>query len=144
MKRLYSEKPLPPRAQKADGSTRTKEYLTKVAMLVPAEILAGFLGFMTLASAVKNVDVEIVHWGIFLLCLLLTPFYFARQAHKTDPKIEHIMVSTAAFVVWVYATKGEILVPDYFDDALAGIALLAFSLVSGLIPMPEKENGENN
>ena len=141
MSRLYYEEPLHTSAA-AGASSRsatersggTKHFLEKVAKLVPSEIVAGYL---VLVGPVPLVRVGSwkpwLNAAVFLLCLVLTPIYLNRQADPGRPKRTHLIVSTCAFVVWAYATSGALVVGHYYDPAVASIALVGFTLVSGAI-----------
>ena len=135
MSRLYYDRPAT-RAWLASGVDSRKEYLEKVARLIPGEIVAGYL---TLIGFVPLLRQEWPHWafylGIFLLCLILTPFYLNYLADENKPKVTHLIVSTLAFIFWAYAVSGTVLCPNIYDPALASILLICFSLVSGIIPL---------
>lgn len=113
-----------------------KSYLDKVARLVPTEIVAGYLAMIGFLGSFENVSIRIwASLGIFSFCLVLTPLYFYALSEKGRPKIVHLAVSTAAFVIWAYATTGSIVSPQIYHPSVAGILLVAFSLISGLIPL---------
>lgn len=141
MSRLYYEQPVgASAAQGASGRSATERsggagrFLEKVAKLVPSEIVAGYLvliGFVPLVRAESWKPW--IHAAVFLLCLVLTPIYLNRQAEPGKPKRTHLIVSTCAFVVWAYATSGALVVGPYYDPAVASIALVGFTLVSGAI-----------
>src|SRR6202035_52066 len=102
MSRLYYPKPATA-ADLAAGTPQntTKEYLEKVAKLVPSEVLALYLALVGWVPAVK---LAISKWwlyaGCFAICLILTPLYLSKMADKGKPKRMHLILSTAAFVVW--------------------------------------------
>jgi hypothetical protein len=49
----------------------------------------------------------------------------------------HLIISTVAFGIWAYAISGNVVLgPPGFQYALAGIALLLFTFISGFIPLP--------
>jgi|WetSurSiteA1Bulk_404760.scaffolds.fasta_scaffold01202_2 hypothetical protein len=143
MERLYYEKPKvvsdEPQAE-VPPTGGFSEYLTKVALLIPSEIIAGYLTMIGLVSAIKNQQVQsISYWVILAACLGLTPWYLNKVATKGKPKIKHIIISTVGFVVWAYVTTGESLLgtiaPSFYDGAIASIILILFSLVSAKIPL---------
>src|SRR3990172_61198 len=119
MGRLYYEAPPGP-AMGVDTGKGEKKYLEKVASLVPAEIIAGYLTLVGIVPLIRN---EALHswfyWAILVLCLGLTPIYLNAQAEKGKPKKRHLIVSTFAFVFWAYATSGAVIVPVLYDAAIA-------------------------
>ncbi len=132
MSRLYYE----PISAQSEESPGTKQYLEKVAKLVPSEVIAGYLAIVGFIAAVGDADARLwLGWAAFALGLVLTPFYLNTQAEPDRPKRNHLILSTVAFVVWAYAVSGATLLPDFHTDAVASIVLIAFSLVSGIIPL---------
>ncbi|MGV7107154.1 hypothetical protein [Flavobacterium sp. U410] len=142
MGRLYYEKqqnPMQPKAFAGEGKG-FNEYLDKVARLVPSEIIAGYLTMVGLVGAVKNTQAQnIITWIVFTIGLILTPYYLNKVAEGDKPKRNHLILSTIAFLVWAYVTTGkqlsETISPNIFDQAIASIILVAFSLISAIIPL---------
>jgi hypothetical protein len=119
-----------------DEGPSVRSYLEKVAKLVPSEVIAGYLTLIGFVSAVKDTSIHgLLYVIIFLFCLVLTPIYFRLQADKGKPYLVHLTLSTLAFAVWAYATSGDRVFPQAYDPAIASIVLVAFSLISGAIPL---------
>jgi hypothetical protein len=111
-------------------------YLEKVAKLVPSEILAGYVTLIGFVPLVHQTAAQPwLYAAIFVTCLGLTPVYLNAQAEHGKPKRNHLVLSTAAFIVWAYSISGSVLVPSIHDPAVASICLVAFSLVSGVVPL---------
>ena len=142
MSRLYYDKKTDPQTQKGvappTNTSNGKEYLEKVAKIVPSEIIAGYLALVGLVPSIglgESVE-KGFYYGIFILCVILTPIYFKAQSDKTKPTPTiHIILSTVAFVIWAYSTTGDKIVHDFFNAAIASIVLAAFSLITGKIPL---------
>ena len=143
MARLFYETPklvkgiLPKKEPEAENTQSAPlKYLEKVSKLVPSEIVAGYIA---LVGLVPNIRLELVRpWiylVVFVLCLVLTPIYLNLQADSGKPKRNHLLVSSIAFIVWAYTISGSIIIPQFYDSALASIGLIVFSLVSGAIPL---------
>ncbi|WP_421943350.1 hypothetical protein [Pedobacter sp.] len=145
MSRLYYETPKPKGLDKylenkQGGDKPASEYLSKVAALVPSEIIGGYLAMMGFAETFKtDQQYPFVIWGIFLFGFIATPFYLNKMAEAGKPKIKHIIVSTFAYLFWVYITSGEVLQGTVTDIAyhtgIASILLIAFSIVSGFVTL---------
>lgn len=144
MARLYYEKQTASNQMGTladEGSDKgVSDYLEKVARLVPSEVVAGYLTMIGFVGSIKSVQVQnVTTWIIFGLGLILTPIYLNNVAEADKPKRNHIILSTVAFVVWAYVTSGQQLMqtiaPGIFDQAIASIVLVAFSLVSAVVPL---------
>jgi hypothetical protein len=122
--------------EQGGSSPEVKSFLEKIAKLIPSEVIAGYITLIGLLTALKNPGMRPVFYAIaFILCLVLTPIYLNYQADPGKPKKIHLIVSMFAFVVWAYATSGQQVVPQLYDPAIASFALVAFSLISGAIPL---------
>jgi hypothetical protein len=145
MERLYHEKPSPKEGLLQADAKPIKgpgfsDYLTKVSRLIPSEILAGYLTMIGFVSSIKNQEVQnVVAWIVFAAGLILTPIYLNRVADANKPKRNHLILSTIAFIIWAYVTTGkqllETISPDIFDQSIASIALVLFTLISAVIPL---------
>lgn len=143
MGRLYYEKKNAPNQPKAFAGGEVQgfsDHLDKVARLIPSEIIAGYLTMIGFVGSVKNIQTQnIIAWIVFAMGLILTPFYLNNVADANKPKRNHLILSTIAFLVWAYVTTGKQLLqtisPDIFDQAIASIVLVAFSLISAIIPL---------
>jgi hypothetical protein len=145
MERLYYEKPSPKKTLlQADAEPVSgpnfNDYLTKVSRLIPSEILAGYLTMIGFVSSIKNQEVQnVVAWIVFAAGLVLTPIYLNKVADANRPKRNHLILSTIAFIIWAYVTTGkqllETISPDIFDQSIASIALVLFTLISAVIPL---------
>jgi hypothetical protein len=122
--------------ERADSDSEVKSFLEKVAKLVPSEVIAGYITLVGFISASRNASIKVPLYGIaFILCLMLTPIYLNSQAEPNKPKRTHLVLSTLAFIIWAYATSGQQIIPSIYDPAVGSCALVAFSLVSGVIPL---------
>jgi hypothetical protein len=141
MERLHYETkkdPLQPEAFAGRGK-QSSEYLTKISKLIPSEIIAGYLAMFGFVGDIpKNLQTA-VYWLIVMVCLILTPLYLNVVSTPNKPKRNHLIISTIAFVVWVYVTTGKTLQEtisiEPYSHALASIILIAFCLISALIPL---------
>lgn len=142
MGRLYYEKwqdPSQPKTLAKEGQG-IDEYLNKVARLIPSEIIAGYLTMIGFVGSVKDIRTQnVIIWIVFAIGLILTPIYLNKVADAGKPKTNHLIISTLAFLVWAYVTTGkqllETILPNLFDQAIASIILVAFSLISAVIPL---------
>ena len=124
----------------AGDEAPAKEYLEKVAKLIPSEIVAVYLAGVGIIPAIANASVQAyVFWLFLALCTLMTPVYLYRfMRDRTKPKSisrRHALISTAAFLFWAYAVSAGVLPSGWHDGAISSLLLLTFSLVSGAIPL---------
>lgn len=142
MGRLYYEKKYDPTQARAIAGNEQgfSDYLDKVARLIPGEIIAGYLTMIGFVGSIKNIQMQnVIAWIVFAIGLILTPIYLNNVAEADKPKKNHLILSTIAFLVWAYVTTGkqlsETISPDIFEQAVASIILVAFSLISAIVPL---------
>jgi hypothetical protein len=133
MSRLFYDKTLLITGGGGEGS---KDYLEKVAKLIPTEIIAAYVALLGFVPLIRNGNLHgWFYWAIFLFCSAMTPIYLNWQAEKDQPKKRHTIISTAAFVIWAYSVSGATVIPGLYDAAIGSILLVVFSLISGKIPL---------
>ena len=140
MNRLVEPRPRGAKTQLLSGTTRDS-YLERVAKYVPAEIVAAYIAIIGFAANVSN-GKQIAMIVAFSVCLIATPLYLWRMGKTSKVKAIHLAVSSLAFVVWAFAAGGTsgVFGPnglDIYDPSWASIALIVFTLVSGLIEPQE-------
>ena len=118
----------------ATAQEAAQDTLEKVAKLIPAELITGYSGLISLSANFQNSIARNVGFLLsFLLCGTLTSVYLNKMAEAGKPKTIHLIESTAAFVVWAYFTSGRQVIPEFFSSTVAMILLLLFTLVSATI-----------
>lgn len=137
MSRLVEAKPRGAKFSAADSDgSAFKEYLERVAKYVPSEIVAGYVTINGIIPGAPIGTQKYLTFGNFFLCWILTPFYLYKMANRGEPRAKHMAVSTVAFLVWAYAVVGQMGIfgsayLNWYNVALATIALVVFTLVSG-------------
>lgn len=142
MGRLVDPKPASGRLFASDApQDAVKEYLERVARYVPAEIIAAYLTGLPVISGSTDPDTTLrttLYAVLFVGCLLLTPFYFRFMARPGQPKRLQMLVSAIAFCVWAYSLQGLFEDIGIYQEAVAALALIFFSLISGLVAPTEE------
>lgn len=119
----------------AKGSSAA-DTVERVAKYIPGEVLAGYLAITALVESGTTPDTdERTTWLVAagLIGLVFTPLYLNKLARPGWPKRLHIVVGTAAYIVWTYALKGAWAELDMYDALLAGVLLIVFTLITGLL-----------
>ena len=141
MSRLVRPRPASGRFfSEGSQSDAVKEYLERVAKYVPAEIIAAYLTALPIIKGTTDdgENLRTVLYGvIFAVCLILTPFYFRFMAQPGEPKRLHMAISCVAFVVWAYSLGGLFDDIGVYHEGVSALALIIFSLFSGLIAPTE-------
>jgi hypothetical protein len=127
------------RPQSTAGGPPPDNYAARIVKYVPADIVAAWLALVALLSPGGTAHRGLL-WALFAVLLLLTPIWtvrVTRQEGRSPARIQ-AAVTTAAFVVWVFATGAPFAWLDFYDPAYGGAAIVVFTLGTGLItPTPD-------
>jgi hypothetical protein len=122
----------------AGGASTGDNYLARILKLIPAEVVASYTGIFNLIDGLPKAWQPNWYWGIVLFFWISTPVVLLLIGKREGrlPSIAHLIISTIAFGVWAYAVSGNVVLGSpLFQPALAGMALLLFTFISGLIPL---------
>lgn len=85
---------------KSKNETENDSYVNQIIKLIPVDIVGVYLGITKLLSTWEE-SYPIIQTSIFLIILIITPFYLKRADSQID--IRHIVVSTISFAVWAFS-----------------------------------------
>lgn len=116
-------------------------YFDRVVKYIPADVVGLWLFATGLIAAQAETDANagVVHWIAFLGGAFLTALWtWKRTSQPGLPTATlQIAVSTAAFIVWVFAMGGPFSGLDWFQAYYGSLLLAFFTVASGLIVPPE-------
>jgi hypothetical protein len=126
------------------------DYAARVAKYVPGEIVAAYVAILAvLDPGAAPASAGLTHTlcrVAFLVLLAATPAYLVALGKPGDraPAVQ-LIVSTVAFAVWAYALRGlSCAFPAVpFDGRVAFVALVLFTVVSGLFRPPPRVGVQN-
>jgi len=118
--------------------TALDSYSDKVVKFVPADVIAAWTTILGIVKATDNSSAEAILWACFAFGVAFTALWTWRQASAVGepPPYVQVVVSTAAFVVWVIAIGAPF--DKVLNPVIGPLLLVAFTLLSGLIPTNQK------
>jgi hypothetical protein len=120
-----------------------QDYKSKLLKLIPTEIIAAYMAlhgiFQGQVIAPGGADVTyVVGWTVFVILLVLTPFYLAR-IHNVRDKTQ-LTLTTLSFVVWVYTLGGPFQMAGWYQPQIASCVLVLWTLIVPLfIEAPQSQ-----
>ena len=123
----------------AKKGEKTKDGLSKIAKLIPGEILGAYgaaLGTLPLFSATQQPWVASI---CFLLGIIGTGWYVGWRIGSGIRKQKHIFVYMAAFTVWAYSLTGKTSLPWIYHAGVGAILPIITSVIFYNIKLPKKE-----
>jgi hypothetical protein len=128
--------------QSKDGAA-ADTYFDRVVKYIPADINAAWIFVSGLIKDNRSVPQDKLLWGAFLLGTALTAMWTFKQT-RTSPaqKFKHpattqILVSTGAFIVWVFALGEPFSRLPWYNSLYGSLLLVFYTLVVALITPSE-------
>jgi hypothetical protein len=113
-------------------------YFDRVIKYVPADIVAAWIAITAaVKSAADNVPRSSVLWIAFVALIPFAGLWIWRQTLQPGlpPAITQVLVSTGAFVVWVFALGGPFESLSWYRPLYGSLLLIFYTLLVGtLIP----------
>jgi hypothetical protein len=116
------------------GTSEPNSYLTKVAKGIPAEIVGVYLTLIALLNDGPIAKEQLFFWGLFIVCLILTPIYL-KKIYKVVDNLQ-LLASSIAFIVWSMAIGGPF---DFLYEHARFLGAFLTPLVSLAIPLLLKD-----
>ncbi len=132
-------------------------FFDKLMKYIPSEIIGAWIaikGLIKSANPVNNqsnnglinnangATGDNLLWILFLVLTVLTAVYIFKETSKEtiktekskeSPAISQIIISTVAFVIWVFALGEPFSSLSFYQPVYGSIALIIFSLIVPLI-----------
>jgi hypothetical protein len=110
------------------------DYISKVAKLIPSEIVAAFVTINGILKASVGVS-PLAGWLVFVVLWIVTPLYYWRTTTLSDAKTAYaqIAIATVSFPVWVFALGGPFAGLGWYNSVYGSIVLVLFTLLPPMI-----------
>jgi hypothetical protein len=128
---------IPETRKEVEGEVPSKpdDYVTKLLKYIPVEVIALYITLEALvrsSGGTQQPELQL-YWFIFAFGIVVTPLYLWRiqKVHK----VSQLSISTAAFLVWVFAMGGPHFNELGWYESIYGAMLLP--IYTFLIPIIE-------
>jgi hypothetical protein len=112
----------------ASSPTGADTYVDRLFKYIPAELVAGYIFVMGVVKRLTDTgEIRIIHWLLFILFCILTPFYLWRVQKVL--KVQQHFISLLSFVVWVFALGGPFTLFGWYNPLYGEILLPVFTLI---------------
>ncbi len=104
-------------------------YFTKLLKYIPAEIISGYVAIDAIFKSIDDVS-DTFQWIVVAALTVLTALYILRLTNEPTkpPAISQVLISTVAFVVWVFALGGPFATMDWYQYYYGAILLVMYTL----------------
>lgn len=129
MRKIVTSKDLS-KAELAEMERKAKpdDYLTRLIKYIPSETVTLYVTLYGIANAARTeIPFEQITWLIFIVGVVLTPFYLWRIAKVTDWL--QILAATGAFVIWGFAMGGPFANLSWYHSVYGALLLPIYTAV---------------
>jgi len=113
-------------------SPRVDDYTNRLLKYIPAESVALYLTLQGIILSGANASRSIAWlWVVLSIGIIGTPLYLWRITKVS--KAVQLAVSTAAFIVWVFALGGAFSSLSWYEPFIGSLALVIFTFFAPLI-----------
>ncbi len=118
-----------------DTTARIDGYFDRILKYIPADVVGAWIAVSGIISTAPVASRGVALWSSFIFGIAFTVVWTWRQTSgaKSPPAVTQIALSTAAFIVWVFAFGGPFQTLDWYQPFEGSLALIGFTLVSGLV-----------
>jgi hypothetical protein len=114
------------------ATTTVDQYADRLMKYIPGEVVSLFILLNGLAAnAPETIPRVPLQWGVFVVLLVGTWFYLRRILKVT--KWQQLVISTVAFVVWVFFLGGPFVSLGWYDQFYGTFLLPLYTFGVGLI-----------
>ena len=99
-----------------------EKYIGRLLKLIPSEIVAAYLAIQGIVPVASR------KWGLLVISivlLIITPLYLLRV--QKVKKTFQVVVSSLAFIVWVYSLGGPFVYFNIYQPWIASVILLLWT-----------------
>jgi hypothetical protein len=130
-----------PHAAVPGGQVPPDTYKDRLFKYIPGEIVTLYLGARTAIETSTN-SPHVLHWIVFILCLVATPLYLWRNQQVKAWR--QLAISTVSFVVWAFALGGPFTSFGWYRQAYGAVCLPIFTfLIAAVRPDPPQQSNQS-
>ncbi len=126
------------------GQAKLDGYFDKLIKYIPTEIVGAWIAITGLIKGTSDIPTNNILWILFFIFAVLTFFSIRKQTFdpKKPPAIKQTIISTIAFIVWVFALGEPFNTLGFYKPVYGSILLILYNLIIPLID-PEKPTRNN-
>lgn len=117
------------------GTGQIDGYFDKLIKYIPTEVVGGWIAITGIIKSVSDIPTNTFLWILLVIFTALTSLYILKQTFepKKPLAIQQMILSTIAFVVWVFALGSPFDTLDFYKSVYGSIVLILYNLFIPLI-----------
>ena len=106
-----------------------KQYLDRLLKMIPAEIVALYMIGSGMIPADRDIVLTIWACICFVLVIIIRIYGTADTQNNKPPQTIPIIISSVAFIIWVYSQGGPFARFNLYEPFIGSLAILFWSFV---------------
>ena len=122
-------------------SPKIDGYFDKLIKYIPSEIVGAWIAIKGLIASDNTIPQNNFLWTLFVAFTILTAVWIFKQTSepKKPPAFTQILLSTGAFVTWVFALGEPFSSLTFYRPVYGSLLLIIYTLIVALINPSEGE-----
>lgn len=123
----------------ATTGSKVDTYFDRVVKYIPADIVSAWVAVTGLINGREDIPVTAILWIAFFVGITTTALWIKRETAEPRKRaaLTQILVSTGAFIVWVFALGGPFSTLAFYKPVYGSLLLIFYTLIVGLINPPD-------
>lgn len=117
------------------GTGQIDVYFDKLIKYIPTEVVGVWIAITNVIKSASDIPTNTILWIALVICTVGTGLYILKQTFeaKKPLAIQQTIISTIAFVVWVFALGEPFNSLDFYRPAYGTLALIFYTFLIPLI-----------
>lgn len=111
-------------------SGEADKYTVKLMKYIPTEVIAVYITLEALVRSSADMN-HVLYWIVFMFGIIVTPFYLWK-VEKVLKKLQ-LLISTMAFIIWVFAMGGPFTYVEWYDPLYGAVLLIMYTFFIPII-----------
>ncbi|NES45477.1 hypothetical protein, partial [Moorena sp. SIO2C4] len=105
-------------------------YFDRLIKYIPSEILGAWIAIKGVLTSANDVPINLI-WVVFIFLVFVTPFWILKLTSESNkpPAVTQIVVSTGAFVVWVFALGEPFSSLGFYRPVYGSLLLILYNII---------------
>ncbi|NEP35644.1 MULTISPECIES: hypothetical protein [unclassified Moorena] len=114
----------------AKSRAKIDGYFDRLIKYIPSEILGAWIAIKGVLTSANDVPINLI-WVVFIFLVFVTPFWILKLTSESNkpPAVTQIVVSTGAFVVWVFALGEPFSSLGFYRPVYGSLLLILYNII---------------
>ncbi|NEO77074.1 hypothetical protein [Moorena sp. SIO4G3] len=115
----------------AKSSAKIDGYFDRLLKYIPSEIVGAWIAIKGVLTSADDVPINLLLWVLFIVFVVLTAVWILKLTSESNkpPAVTQIVVSTGAFIVWVFALGEPFSSLAFYRPVYGSLLLILYNII---------------